>query len=54
MSSKTLYDKIWDTHVVRTDPASGEALLYIDLHLIHEVTTPQALRPIIAACAVPN
>ena len=42
MSSKTLYDKIWDTHVVRTDPASGEALLYIDLHLIHEVTTPQA------------
>ncbi len=42
MSSKTLYDKIWDAHVVRTDPASGEALLYIDLHLIHEVTTPQA------------
>jgi 3-isopropylmalate/(R)-2-methylmalate dehydratase large subunit len=39
---RTLYDKIWDAHVVHTDPASGESLLYIDLHLIHEVTTPQA------------
>lgn len=39
---RTLYDKIWDSHVVHTDPASGESLLYIDLHLIHEVTTPQA------------
>ena len=42
MSGKTLYDKIWDAHVVHTDPDSGESLLYIDLHLIHEVTTPQA------------
>jgi 3-isopropylmalate/(R)-2-methylmalate dehydratase large subunit len=42
MPGKTLYDKIWDAHVVHTDPASGESLLYIDLHLIHEVTTPQA------------
>ncbi|MEL6957165.1 MAG: aconitase family protein, partial [Pseudomonadota bacterium] len=42
MSGKTLYDKIWDAHLVDTDPATGEALLYIDLHLIHEVTTPQA------------
>src|SRR5271168_1144901 len=41
MSGKTLYDKIWDAHVVSTD-ANGEAILYIDLHLIHEVTTPQA------------
>ena len=41
-SPRTLYDKIWDSHVVHTDKASGESLLYIDLHLIHEVTTPQA------------
>ncbi|WP_293901970.1 3-isopropylmalate dehydratase large subunit [Phenylobacterium sp.] len=40
MSGKTLYDKIWDAHVV--DRQDGEAILYIDLHLIHEVTTPQA------------
>lgn len=38
---KTLYDKIWDSHLVATD-ADGVSLLYIDLHLIHEVTTPQA------------
>jgi 3-isopropylmalate/(R)-2-methylmalate dehydratase large subunit len=38
---KTLFDKIWDAHVVRE--AAGEpALLYIDLHLVHEVTSPQA------------
>lgn len=38
---KTLYDKLWDTHVVRTDE-NGATLLYIDRHLIHEVTSPQA------------
>ncbi|MCC2668431.1 MAG: leuC [Armatimonadetes bacterium] len=38
---KTLYEKIWDAHVVETLP-SGETLLYIDRHLIHEVTSPQA------------
>jgi 3-isopropylmalate/(R)-2-methylmalate dehydratase large subunit len=37
--SKTLYDKIWDAHVVAQQ--DGESILYIDLHLIHEVTTPQ-------------
>ncbi len=42
MTGKTLYDKIWDAHIVHSDEASGESLLYIDLHLIHEVTTPQA------------
>lgn len=42
MSGKTLYDKIWDAHLVHTDAASGDSLIYIDLHLIHEVTTPQA------------
>jgi 3-isopropylmalate/(R)-2-methylmalate dehydratase large subunit len=41
MTGKTLYDKIWDAHVVTNDP-NGETVLYIDLHLIHEVTTPQA------------
>jgi 3-isopropylmalate/(R)-2-methylmalate dehydratase large subunit len=40
MPGKTLYDKIWDGHVVTEQ--DGEAILYIDLHLIHEVTTPQA------------
>ena len=49
MAGKTLYDKIWDAHVVHTDEASGESLLYIDLHLIHEVTTPQAFAGLKAA-----
>jgi 3-isopropylmalate/(R)-2-methylmalate dehydratase large subunit len=39
--ARTLYDKIFDTHLVAKEP-DGSALLYIDLHLIHEVTTPQA------------
>ncbi|WP_026963213.1 3-isopropylmalate dehydratase large subunit [Alicyclobacillus pomorum] len=38
---KTLFEKIWDAHVV-TQPDGGPALLYIDLHLVHEVTSPQA------------
>jgi 3-isopropylmalate/(R)-2-methylmalate dehydratase large subunit len=38
---KTLYDKIWDAHIVHAE-AGKPALIYIDLHLIHEVTTPQA------------
>ena len=38
---KTLYDKLWESHVVRTEP-DGTALLYIDRHLVHEVTSPQA------------
>jgi len=37
---KTLFDKIWETHLVCEE--SGQSILYIDLHLIHEVTTPQA------------
>src|SRR5271168_905071 len=48
MSGKTLYDKIWDAHLVSTD-ANDEAILYIDLHLIHEVTTPQAFAGLRAA-----
>lgn len=38
---KTMFEKIWDAHVVREEPGQP-ALLYIDLHLIHEVTSPQA------------
>jgi 3-isopropylmalate/(R)-2-methylmalate dehydratase large subunit len=41
MSGKTLYDKLWDSHLVRQDD-DGTALLYIDRHLVHEVTSPQA------------
>ena len=41
MSGKTLYDKIWDAHLV-TQREDGTALIYIDRHLIHEVTSPQA------------
>ncbi|MEM6776018.1 MAG: 3-isopropylmalate dehydratase large subunit [Planctomycetota bacterium] len=40
-SHRTLLDKIWDRHVVH-QPESGPAILYIDLHLVHEVTSPQA------------
>ena len=39
--TKTLYDKLWDVHVVRAED-NGTALLYIDRHLVHEVTSPQA------------
>jgi 3-isopropylmalate/(R)-2-methylmalate dehydratase large subunit len=41
MPARTLFDKIWDAHVVREAP-DEPALLYIDLHLVHEVTSPQA------------
>ena len=41
MTGKTLYDKLWDAHMVR-DNGDGTALLYIDRHLVHEVTSPQA------------
>ena len=41
MSGKTLYDKLWESHLVRQDE-DGTALIYIDRHLVHEVTSPQA------------
>ncbi|MCG5495301.1 MULTISPECIES: 3-isopropylmalate dehydratase large subunit [Ectothiorhodospira] len=41
MTGKTLYDKLWDAHVVRRED-DDTALLYIDRHLVHEVTSPQA------------
>ncbi len=41
MSSRTLFDKVWDLHTVRTLP-SGQRQIFIGLHMIHEVTSPQA------------
>ena len=41
MTARTLYDKLWDEHVVHTEE-DGTATLYIDRHLVHEVTSPQA------------
>ncbi|MSQ48083.1 MAG: 3-isopropylmalate dehydratase large subunit [Deltaproteobacteria bacterium] len=41
MAAKTMFEKIWESHVVRTEP-DGTVLLYIDRHLVHEVTSPQA------------
>lgn len=41
MAPRTLFDKIWDHHVVETLP-DGTSILYIDRHLVHEVTSPQA------------
>ena len=38
---RTLFDKVWDAHVVASPP-DAPAVLYIDLHLVHEVTSPQA------------
>jgi 3-isopropylmalate/(R)-2-methylmalate dehydratase large subunit len=39
---KTLFEKVWDAHVVKDEDDAGPALVYIDLHLVHEVTSPQA------------
>jgi 3-isopropylmalate/(R)-2-methylmalate dehydratase large subunit len=39
---RTLFEKIWDTHVVTPESGDAPAVLYVDLHLIHEVTSPQA------------
>mgnify|MGYP003388294695 CR=1 FL=1 len=52
MSSKTLYDKIWDTHLV-SEREDGTALIYIDRHLIHEVTSPQAFEGLRLAGRLP-
>ena len=38
---RTMYDKIWDDHLIEDDPA-GASLIYIDRHIVHEVTSPQA------------
>jgi 3-isopropylmalate/(R)-2-methylmalate dehydratase large subunit len=52
MSGKTLYDKLWDAHVVHVEP-DGTALLYIDRHLVHEVTSPQAFEGLRLAGRMP-
>ena len=49
---KTLYDKLWESHVVRTEE-DGTAILYIDRHLVHEVTSPQAFDGLRAAARKP-
>jgi len=41
MAPRTLFEKVWDAHLV-SSPEGQSALLYIDLHLVHEVTSPQA------------
>ncbi len=41
-SPRTLFEKVWDAHIVRAETADTPAVLYIDLHLVHEVTSPQA------------
>src|SRR5439155_4530598 len=41
MTARTLFEKVWDSHVVQRLP-DGPELLYVDLHLVHEVTSPQA------------
>jgi 3-isopropylmalate/(R)-2-methylmalate dehydratase large subunit len=42
MAPRTLFDKVWNTHLVRAETADTPAILYVDLHLLHEVTSPQA------------
>jgi 3-isopropylmalate/(R)-2-methylmalate dehydratase large subunit len=42
MTARTLFEKIWDAHVVAAETADTPAVLYVDLHLVHEVTSPQA------------
>ncbi|HUL45693.1 MAG TPA: 3-isopropylmalate dehydratase large subunit [Steroidobacteraceae bacterium] len=42
MESRTLFEKVWERHLVAAETAATPAVLYIDLHLIHEVTSPQA------------
>ena len=42
MTARTLFEKLWDAHVVAPETADTPAILYIDLHLVHEVTSPQA------------
>ena len=53
MPGKTLYDKLWDSHVVREED-DGTSLIYIDRHLIHEVTSPQAFAALKQAERLPR
>lgn len=47
MAPKTLFQKVWEAHLVRPETAETPAVLYIDLHLIHEVTSPQAFQMLV-------
>ncbi|MBI1186002.1 MAG: 3-isopropylmalate dehydratase large subunit [Alphaproteobacteria bacterium] len=47
-SPRTLFDKVWDAHVATPESEASPAVLYIDLHLVHEVTSPQAFSEIAA------
>ena len=42
MTAKSLFEKIWESHIVVPETDETPAVLYIDLHLMHEVTSPQA------------
>ena len=42
MTGKSLFEKVWEDHVVLPESPNNPAVLYIDLHLVHEVTTPQS------------
>lgn len=53
MAAQTLFEKIWNDHVVRAEP-DGTTLLYIDRHLVHEVTSPQAFEGLTAAGRTPR
>ena len=53
MAAQTLFDKIWNDHVVRAEP-DGTTLLYIDRHLVHEVTSPQAFEGLAVAGRTPR
>jgi 3-isopropylmalate/(R)-2-methylmalate dehydratase large subunit len=52
MAGKTLYDKLWDSHLVREE-SDGTCLVYIDRHLMHEVTSPQAFEGMRLASRLP-
>ena len=53
MAGKTLFQKLWDTHVVHVE-SDGTTLLYIDRHLVHEVTSPQAFEGLKLAGRLPR
>ena len=53
MSGQTLFQKLWDAHVVHVEP-DGQTLLYIDRHLVHEVTSPQAFEGLKLARRTPR
>ena len=44
MTARTLFEKVWDRHIVAAETADTPAILYVDLHLVHEVTSPQAFQ----------